>query len=271
VSYQPHHTAPPLARIPERGPVTADLQSVKERWLASRRHSRELEDTAREAQARLRAAERERDAAVLREDQALTDGGERPDPAALRRLGEAVRDRSFERDEAVARHARWVEEIRARELALRRYAEVHRLEIAAELLPDLAAAEQRARRAFRELDAAVEALGDELHTLDGVQNVAQGAQRPGAFPTPPGQRGLGDVRADLTRLAALPLVWLPEELRPLAGELGMVTEDRQDRRIPATDLARVVSRVTVTDGGGAPVTEADVMSALQAQLPGEEE
>jgi hypothetical protein len=263
MSYQPHPTAPPLARVPERGPVTAGLQAVKERWLASRRRLRELEDASRAAQARLKAAERDRDVAVLREDQALTDGGERPDAGDLRRLGEAVRDRTFERDAAVTRHARWVEEIRERELALRHYAEAHRLEVAAELLPDLAAAEQRARRAFRALDAAVEALGDELSKLDAAQNVAQGAQRPGAYPVPPGHRGLGDVRGDLARLAAFPLVWLPGEYRELAEELGMVTYDREDRRIPASIAP--VQRVVVADGG-ASGTETDVLAALQAQL-----
>ncbi len=261
--YQPHPTAPPLARLGDFGPATRDLQAPKERYLNGRRRRRELEDAAREAQARLRAAERERDVGYLRLDESLADGGQRPDLAELRQLDEAVKDRLLERDAAAARVAAWTEHLQERELELRQFVDRRRFEVGAELMPAVAEAERRVRAALRELQEAATALEDAGNRLDSIQAVSQGATRVGAAPVPPQHRSLGDVLRDASRLADLPLVALPVEYRGLAEQLGMVTYDREDRRIPASIAP--VQRVVVADGG-ASGTETDVLAALQAQL-----
>ncbi|MDP9416808.1 MAG: hypothetical protein M3P48_03025 [Actinomycetota bacterium] len=266
VTYQPSPVASALTRVPERGPVTAEAQKLKVRWTNSRQHLRNLYDEIRAAQGRLKAAERARDAAVLREDQALTDGGPRPDAAELRELHEAVRLRTFERDDAVARHNRWVEEVRDREVTLGRFVEVRRLEIGAELMPAVAEAEQRVRAALRELQAAATALEDAANGLDAAQSASQAAGRVGPAPVPPQHRSLGDVLRDAARLAPLPLILLPAEYQSLGASLGMTTRDEEDRHIPATDLRRTTQRVVMTDGGAPTTTETDVLALLTAQL-----
>ncbi len=265
-AYQPHPAAPPLVRIGECGPATREFQAPKERWLNGRRRLRELEDAAREAQARLRAAERARDAGYMLLDESLADGGERPDPAELRQLDQAVRDRLLERDAAVARVGAWTERLRERELELRRFVDARRLEVGAELMPAVAAAERRVRAALGELQEAATALEDAGNKLDSVQAASQGAQRVGPAPVPPQHRSLGDVLRDAARLAPLPLILLPAEYQSLGASLGMTTRDEEDRRIPATDLRRTTQRVVVTDGGAPTTTETDVLALLTAQL-----
>jgi hypothetical protein len=196
-------------------------------------------------------------------DESLADGGEGPDTAKLRKLDEAVKDRLVARDAAVARVAAWVERLRERELEVRRFADAHRPEVGAEVMPAVAEGERRVRAALRELQEAATALEDAGTTLDAVQVASQGAERVGAAPVPPQTRSLGDVLRDAARLAPLPLIALPSEYRDLGAELGMVTRDEEDRRIPASIAP--VQRVVVTDGG-ASGTETDVLAALQAQL-----